>query len=165
MFDASEWTQWCEIKRPKIIDLWFSPQGSYLATWERPSKSITSNRCPVNRESDSSNTHTVAKLEDGSGSLNLIVWDAKTGEQIAAFSQKSLNSSSFQWTSDEKYCARLVTNEIQFWESKSVGKAVWAKLRLEGVAQFSLSPGKAPAVAVFIPERKVTHPPPFLHQG
>ncbi|ORZ03752.1 eukaryotic translation initiation factor eIF2A-domain-containing protein [Syncephalastrum racemosum] len=131
VFDASEWTQWCEIKRPKIIDLWFSPQGNYIATWERPTK-----------------------LEDGSGSQNLIIWDAKTGEQIAAFSQKSLNSSSFQWTSDEKYCARLVTNEIQFWESKNVGKAVWAKLRLEGVSQFSLSPGKAPAVAVFIPERK-----------
>lgn len=32
---------------------------------------------------------------------------------------------------------------------------VWAKLQLEGVSYFSLSPGKAPAVAVFIPEKKV----------
>lgn len=34
--------------------------------------------------------------------------------------------------------------------------AVWARLKLEGVAQFSLSPGKAPAVAVFIPEKNVS---------
>lgn len=61
----------------------------------------------------------------------------------------------FQWTNDEKYCARMVTGEIQFWESKNAGKSVWARLKLEGVAKFSLSPGKAPAVAVFIPERKV----------
>lgn len=61
----------------------------------------------------------------------------------------------FQWTDDEKYCARMVTGEVQFWESKNCGKAVWARLKLEGIAQFSLSPGKAPAVAVFIPERKV----------
>jgi translation initiation factor 2A len=36
-----------------------------------------------------------------------------------------------------------------------MGIGVWAKLQLEGVSYFSLSPGKAPAVAVFIPEKKV----------
>jgi hypothetical protein len=35
--------------------------------------------------------------------------------------------------------------------------AVWARLKLEGVAQFSLSPGKSPAVAVFIPEKNVKY--------
>lgn len=39
---------------------------------------------------------------------------------------------------------------------KCVLSAVWARLKLEGVAQFSLSPGKAPAVAVFIPEKNVS---------
>lgn len=48
----------------------------------------------------------------------------------------------------------MVTGEVHFWESKKVGQAVWAKLKLEGISQFSISPGKAPAVAVFIPERK-----------
>jgi translation initiation factor 2A len=28
----------CEIERANVIDFWLSPQGSYLATWERPSK-------------------------------------------------------------------------------------------------------------------------------
>ncbi|KAI9265700.1 eukaryotic translation initiation factor eIF2A-domain-containing protein [Helicostylum pulchrum] len=130
VYDAATLEQFCEIERPNVIDFWLSPQGSYLATWERPTK-----------------------LEDGSGSNNLIVWDAKTGEQIAAFSQKAQNNWNFQWTDDEKYCARMVTGEIQFWESNNISKGVWSRLKLEGVAQFSLSPGKAPAVAVFIPEK------------
>lgn len=33
--------------------------------------------------------------------------------------------------------------------------AVWARLKLDGMSQFSLSPGKSPAVAVFIPEKNV----------
>ncbi|KAG2218966.1 hypothetical protein INT45_008390 [Circinella minor] len=131
VFDASTLTQRCEIQQANVVDLWFSPQGSYLATWQRPTK-----------------------LEDGSGSRNLLIWDALNGEQIASFSQKQINNWNFQWTDDEKYCARMVTGEVQFWESKNVGKGVWARLKLEGVAKFSLSPGKAPAVAVFIPERK-----------
>ncbi|KAI9258737.1 eukaryotic translation initiation factor eIF2A-domain-containing protein [Phascolomyces articulosus] len=131
VFDAATLAQRCEIKQANVVDLWFSPQGSYLATWQRPTK-----------------------LEDGSGSRNLLIWDAIKGEQIAEFSQKQLNNWNFQWTDDEKYCARMVTGEVQFWESKNAGKAVWARLKLEGVAKFSLSPGKAPAVAVFIPERK-----------
>lgn len=34
--------------------------------------------------------------------------------------------------------------------------AVWARLQIEGIAQFSLSPGKSPAVAVFVPEKKAS---------
>ncbi|KAI8638391.1 eukaryotic translation initiation factor eIF2A-domain-containing protein [Parasitella parasitica] len=130
VFDASTLDQFCEIEKPNVILFWLSPQGSYLATWERPTK-----------------------LENGAGSNNLVIWDTKTGQEIAAFSQKVQTNLNFQWTDDEKYCARLVTGEIQFWESKNVGKSCWARLKLEGVAQFSLSPGKAPAVAVFIPEK------------
>lgn len=36
VFDAAELTQRCEIKRVNVVELWFSPQGNYLATWERP---------------------------------------------------------------------------------------------------------------------------------
>ncbi|KAI9484039.1 MAG: eukaryotic translation initiation factor eIF2A-domain-containing protein [Benjaminiella poitrasii] len=130
VFDAATFNQLCEVERSNVIDFWLSPQGSYLATWERPTK-----------------------LENGAGNNNLTIWDTKTGEEIAAFSQKAQNNWNFQWTDDEKYCARMVTSEIQFWESKNVGKAVWARLKLEGISRFSLSPGKAPAVAVFVPEK------------
>ncbi|CEG64096.1 hypothetical protein RMATCC62417_01132 [Rhizopus microsporus] len=131
VFDANSLEPRCEIKRENVIDFWFSPQGSYVATWERPSK-----------------------REDGSANNNLTIWDAKTGQEIAAFTQKAQNNWNFQWTDDEKYCARMVTGELHFWESRNVGKAVWARLQIEGIAQFSLSPGKSPAVAVFVPEKK-----------
>lgn len=44
VFDAGAWTQWCEIKRPNVVELWFSPQGTYLATWERPCKGTHTRR-------------------------------------------------------------------------------------------------------------------------
>ncbi|KAI8342376.1 eukaryotic translation initiation factor eIF2A-domain-containing protein [Chlamydoabsidia padenii] len=131
VFEASSLKQRCEIKRVNLLDLWLSPQGSFMATWER-----------------------YTKLEDGSGAKNLNIWDTETGELIASFVQKAQNNWNFQWTEDEKYCARMVPGEIQFWESRNITKGVWAKLQLEGVSYFSLSPGKAPAVAVFIPEKK-----------
>src|SRR5207245_4191090 len=61
-----------------------------------------------------------------------------------------------QYTHDEKYCARVVTNEVHFYESDDLG-TVWNKLRVEGVADFAISPGKTNSVAVFVPERKVLH--------
>ncbi|RUP52208.1 eukaryotic translation initiation factor eIF2A-domain-containing protein [Jimgerdemannia flammicorona] len=42
--------------------------------------------------------------------------------------------------------------------------AVWAKLILEGISEFSLSPGRSPSVAVFIPEKKarIAHSAPAI---
>ena len=53
-----------------------------------------------------------------------------------------------------KILPRVVTNEVQFYESGDLG-TVWNKLRAEGVADFAISPGNNHSVAVFIPERKV----------
>ena len=47
-----------------------------------------------------------------------------------------------------------MTNEVQFYKSGDLG-TVWNKLRLEGVSDFAVSPGKGHSVAVFVPERKV----------
>ena len=71
------------------------------------------------------------------------------------FVQKSQTRWNLQYTSDERYCARLVSNELQFYQRDELGQ-VWAKLRVDGVADFALSPGGSPAVAVFIPERNVS---------
>ena len=80
-----------------------------------------------------------------------------TPEQVAVgeFVQKSQTGWNLQYTYDEKYCARIVTNEVQFYESCDLG-TVWNKLRVEGVADFAVSPGKNHSIAVFIPERKVS---------
>ena len=49
----------------------------------------------------------------------------------------------------------MVTNEVQFYRSGDLG-TVWNKLRIEGVSDFAVSPGKNHSVAVFVPERKVS---------
>jgi len=68
--------------------------------------------------------------------------------------QKSQTGWNLQYSHDEKYCARVVTNEVQFYESANLAQ-VWSKLRVEGVSDFAVSPGQAHSVAVFVPEKKV----------
>ncbi|BDD63289.1 Eukaryotic translation initiation factor 2A [Monascus purpureus] len=121
-----------------VFELGFSPLGTYLITWERPSKD-----------------------EKGDAAKNLKVWrvvetpEAKGDEHTAvgSFVQKSQTGWNLQYTSDEQFCARVVTNEVQFYQSDDLSK-VWNKLRVEGVTEFAISPGKTNSVAVFVPERK-----------
>jgi translation initiation factor 2A len=119
-------------------DLSFSPRGTYLSTWERP-----------------------AKDENGDATKNFKIWRVNAGggdgaerQPIDRFVQKNQSGWNFQYTSDEKFCARLVTNEVQLLESHDLG-TVWGKLRVEGVSDFALAPGDTHSVAVFVPERKV----------
>jgi len=68
--------------------------------------------------------------------------------------QKSQSGWNLQYTYDEKYCARVVTNTVQFFEATNMNE-VWKNLRVEGVTEVALSPGKNYSVAAFVPERKV----------
>jgi len=121
-----------------VYELGFSPAGTFIITWQRPSKD-----------------------EEGNATKNLKVWrtlDDNAGEGgeravVGKFVQKSQTGWNLQYTSDEQFCARVVTNEVQFYESKDLG-TVWNKLRVEGVTDFALSTGKTHSVAVFVPERK-----------
>lgn len=121
-----------------VYELGFSPRGTFLSTWERP-----------------------AKDENGDATKNLKVW--KTVEEgvqgaetqpVGHFVQKSQGGWNLQYTADERFCARMVTNEVHFYESNDLGN-VRHKLRAEGVADYALSPGQANSVAIFVPERKV----------
>ncbi len=55
-----------DLPAAKVVDLQFSPRGTYLSTWERP-----------------------AKLEDGSMARNLKIWNSNSGEEIASFERRS----------------------------------------------------------------------------
>jgi len=123
---------------PNVFELGFSPRGTFLGTWERPSKDA-----------------------NGDATKNYKVWRTVEAAPVGAdrqplgqFVQKSQSGWSLQYTSDERFCARTVTNEVQFYDSNDL-TAVWNKLRVEGVADFALSPGPTNSVAVFVPERKV----------
>ncbi|KAL1851928.1 hypothetical protein Plec18170_006231 [Paecilomyces lecythidis] len=120
-----------------VYELGFSPLGTYAITWQRPSKD-----------------------ENGDAVKNLKVWRVIEGSPesdehaiVGRFVQKSQTGWNLQYTADEKYCARVVTNEVQFYQSNDLSN-VWNKLRVEGVVDFALSPGKSHSIAVFVPERK-----------
>lgn len=120
-----------------VFEIEFSPKGTYFSTWERPSKD-----------------------EDGNATKNLKIWrtieglgDGEEKMPIGFFVQKSQSGWNLQYTADESSCARMVSNEVHFYDCNDL-KSVWNKLRIEGVAAFSVCPGQAHAVAVFVPERK-----------
>jgi translation initiation factor 2A len=124
---------------PNVFELGFSPLGTYIITWQRSTKD-----------------------EEGNATKNLKVWttvvdEAESGEArrvIGEYVQKSQTGWNLQYTTDERFCARVVTNEVQFYEAGDL-KTVWNKLRVEGVSDFAVSPGKNHSVAVFVPEKKV----------
>jgi hypothetical protein len=80
--------------------------------------------------------------------------DDQNRSVVGEYVQKNQTGWNLQYTSDEKFCARTVTNEVQFYQSHDL-RTVWNKLRVEGVTDFAVSPGKNHSVAVFVPERKV----------
>lgn len=120
-----------------VYELGFSPLGSFVITWQRHGKD-----------------------DNGDAVKNLRVWrvveDGDDAERtvIGQFVQKSQTGWNLQYTYDERYCARVVTNEVQFYESGDLG-TVWNKLRVDGVTDFAISPGENHSIAVFVPERKV----------
>ncbi|KAG5461000.1 MAG: eukaryotic translation initiation factor eIF2A-domain-containing protein, partial [Olpidium bornovanus] len=102
-----------------------------------------------------------AKLEDGAVHHNLVLWSAETGEKLVSWPQKNAVGWNLQWSDDEYYCARMVTNEIHFYDVAGIVTAAktgatphYRKFKLEGLGQFSISPGKSPSLAVFMPEKK-----------
>ncbi|KTW27781.1 hypothetical protein T552_02221 [Pneumocystis carinii B80] len=115
---------------PKVYELKLSPKNNYIVTWER-----------------------LSKAEDGTANENLKIWEICTGKKLYSFIEKS-QISNLQYTTDEKLCARKVTNEIQFFESTNMEKGPIYRLHANGVFSFSLSPGKNNVIAVFIPETK-----------
>ncbi|TPX18140.1 uncharacterized protein E0L32_002649 [Thyridium curvatum] len=135
--DASIGSVLTSLVIPNVFELGFSPRGTYLSTWERP-----------------------AKDEAGDATKNFKVWrtveDLPEGAEKqphGQFVQKSQSGWNLQYTDDEAFCARLVTNEVQFYESGDL-RTVWNKLRVEGVTNFAVAPGRTHSVAVFVPERK-----------
>ncbi|KAG8529271.1 uncharacterized protein KY384_005906 [Bacidia gigantensis] len=122
-----------------VFEIGFSPLGTYIITWERPSKD-----------------------DCGDATKNLKVWRVVEGSQdvagsecnvVGRFVQKSATGWNLQYTHDELYCARAVTNEVHFYQSSDLA-IVWNKLRVEGLTDFAISSGHNPAIAVFTPERK-----------
>ena len=121
-----------ELAIPNVVEINFSPRGTYISTWERP-----------------------VKLEDGAQHKNLRVFSVSTGEELIAFTQKSQEGWDLQYTISESHAVRLVSQEIQVYRPAEWSKGIIDKLKVEGAASITLSPGLNPSVAIFVPEKKV----------
>ncbi|CAG8432799.1 11479_t:CDS:10 [Diversispora eburnea] len=119
-----------ELPKKNVVEIGFSPKGNYISTWERP-----------------------VKPQDNSVHKNLIIWEVVTGKELISFTQKTQTNWNVQWTEDESFFSRLVTGEVHFYDTNRIDKGIHNKLRLEGVGDFSLSPGKSPSISIFIPEK------------
>lgn len=110
----------------------FSPKGSYLVTWSRPTKGSAT-----------------ASTEGG----NMRVWNTSNGELVTSFSQKAYRTQAIQWTANEEYCFRMVSNEVQVFTDGNLAVPT-DKVYHKGLTQFHVTPTTAPyiTIAVFNPE-------------
>ena len=107
----------------------FSPLGTYLVTWSRPSTAPGNNLC---------------------------VWHIASAEMVASFSQKQQKKDILQWSGDESVCGHLVTNEVQLMRGDNLKGGIIAKCFHKGMTQFKLSPKAGTAgvsIGVFQPEK------------
>lgn len=132
--DASTGHTVANLPTQNVFELGFSPLGTYIITWQRPTKD-----------------------ENGDAVKNLKVWrtiDEQENRQVVGqFVQKAQTGWNLQYTLDEEFCARSVTNEVHFYKTSDLA-TVHNKLRVEGVSDFALSKGRNANIAVFVPERK-----------
>lgn len=124
----------------------FSPKGNFLVTWSRSAGS--------------------------GGNSNLKVWYLNPQEGctrlLGSFSQKTYKANVVQWTNDESYCCRIVSNEVNIYRTADLLQSLdstndWtvaAKVRLKGITAYAVAPvvtsdAKAEmflSVVVFTPE-------------
>lgn len=95
------------------------------------------------------------KLEDGAQHKNLRVFSVSTGEELASFTQKSMEGWDLQYTLSESRAIRLVSSEVQVFDPADWKRGVVDKLKVEGATTVSLSPGLNPYIAVFVAEKNV----------
>lgn len=126
------------------IEIALSPKGTFLSTWIRP-----------------------IKQDDGSQHNNMQVWCTapaaagqvvedpaeSTEKPVIAYAHKAQENWKLQFTDDERFATRSVTNEVHVLDP-SKAFAIVDKLYIENLTSFSLSPGNNPSVACFIAERR-----------
>ncbi|KAM9967726.1 hypothetical protein ACTFIW_001811 [Dictyostelium discoideum] len=124
------------INRPNVGMISFSPQNSFLLTWERMS-------------------------EYNNNENNLIVWDIKQASILYKTSQKYCNQENWpliKWTDDEVLAGKLISNEVHFFNGRSIG-VLAKKIKLQDISSFEFAPaanGGPYKIATFVPEKGST---------
>ncbi|KAG8906244.1 hypothetical protein FRB99_007306 [Tulasnella sp. 403] len=121
-----------ELPVPNVVEIGFSPKGTYLSTWERYVKPVVENTQHRNHR----------------------VWSVATGEEVISFTQKSIEDWDLQYTPSEDKAIRVVTGEVDIYQPSDWTKGIVDRLKLEGITAVAPSPGQYPALAVFVSEKK-----------
>ncbi|KAH3660253.1 hypothetical protein OGAPHI_007458 [Ogataea philodendri] len=129
------------ISVPDVFDMQFSPQGTFLTTWSKPTK-----------------------LSDDSGNWanNVTIWkldlESSAGVPIQSYLNKSQSGWKAQFTSDETIFCRLINlHQIDFYKSQEAGQKPLYSINVKDIGQiqsFQMSPGKNPSIALFVPGSK-----------
>jgi len=134
----------CEIARPRTLALVFSPNNSQLAAWENYS---------IKKGG--------AGPAEGGGAAahgandNLTVWSTGSGEMVTSYINRGYENWGPQWTDDDAWCVRLGRDEVHFYDATDYSKGVCKRLKLKGIAKFSLAPGEGPCrLITFVPVDK-----------
>eukprot|EP00961_Rhodomonas_salina_P145026 1952119-Rhodomonas_salina.1 len=134
IYDTESGSEICKLKSTASIAVAFSPQGSFIQTWEK----LTD------------------ELQASGG--NLRIWNPKTGDFLTGFSQKNFSKDSFpyvKWTDDELVACMRISNGIHLYNGQDISKGVVGKIDQEKLGAFSISPGPPPyKIATFVPEVK-----------
>lgn len=112
----------------------FSPKGTFLLTWSRATKGSAT--APTSADSG-----------------NYRMWDVSSGSLVTSFSLKVYKAQSIQWTANEEFAFRLVTNEIQIFRGHALTTPI-DKVYHKGLTQFQVTSTVVPyvSVAAFNPE-------------
>ncbi|XP_021751808.1 eukaryotic translation initiation factor 2A-like [Chenopodium quinoa] len=130
IFDCKTYKEIRSIQVPNFAAANISPRGTYLQTFQKQAS-------PQEK--------------------NVTSWSVENGSCVHNFSQKNMSKTSWpsiRFSSDEAVACRLVTNEIQFFDSADLSKGFVSRLRVPGVAAVQLSKMPGSHVATFVPESK-----------
>ena len=145
IYDAYTGARLYRMECTRISAIAFSPRGNFLVTWEKPPG---------------------AKAEDVNKDLdippNLAIWRLAEGgeiEEVSRFIFKKFVREYWPptlWSDDEAICARMVSNEVHFYDGANVNpQAALHKLHLKSIERISIAPGPPPHhIATFVPEKK-----------
>ena len=124
-----------KIECQKIIAFEFSPKASFLQTFYQYTTSLP-------EESRANN----------------VVWSLASSSPVHRIIHKSFAMETWppiQWSPDEAFAARVVTNEVHIFAGDDLAGPLLHKIVLEGVRQMSWSPNpKHHRLCLFAPERK-----------
>ncbi|EIE21931.1 eIF2A-domain-containing protein [Coccomyxa subellipsoidea C-169] len=134
IYDGRNQDQVAALTLPTVVAVSFSPQNTYLTTFQRPAPG------------------------SGNAEKNLKVWDWRKGTVVMQLFQKSFSRDHWPavaFTADETSALHLVTNAVNVYDPHNFSQGVAKKLAVKGLAGFAVSPNTAkPLLAAYVPEGK-----------